>query len=125
MNKSWLQTGVVAVVLALASVGCGGSSASSSSEGEQHASAGGEATSAQVVAPGEATIGDTTTCPVSGDQFVVTADSPHVEYQGRTYYFCCQHCPARFEANPEQYVHPQGAATTGSESTDTSAAPAS
>ena len=57
-----------------------------------------------LVAPGEAKVGDRTKCPVSGDEFVVTADSPHAEYNGKTYYFCCAHCPKAFEAHPEKYV---------------------
>jgi YHS domain-containing protein len=57
-----------------------------------------------LVAPGEAKVGDRTKCPVSGHEFVVTADSPHKEYNGKTYYFCCNNCPKAFEANPEKYV---------------------
>ena len=57
-----------------------------------------------LVAPGEAKIGDRTTCIVSGHEFVVTADSPHADYNGKTYYFCCPDCPKAFEANPAKYV---------------------
>lgn len=57
-----------------------------------------------LVAPGEAKVGDRTKCPVSGHEFVVTADSPHADYQGKTYYFCCNDCPKAFEATPEKYV---------------------
>jgi Cu+-exporting ATPase len=57
-----------------------------------------------LVAPGEAKVGDRTKCPVSGHEFVVTADSPHAEYNGKTYYFCCNNCPKAFEANPEKFV---------------------
>jgi len=60
--------------------------------------------SAPLVAPGEAKVGDRTKCPVSGHEFVVTADSPHAEYNGKTYYFCCAECPKAFEANPEKFV---------------------
>jgi Cu+-exporting ATPase len=62
------------------------------------------ASSAPLVAPGEAKVGDRTKCPVSGHEFVVTADSPHAEYNGKTYYFCCPDCPKAFEANPEKFV---------------------
>jgi YHS domain-containing protein len=41
---------------------------------------------------------------VSGHEFVVTADSPHAEYNGKTYYFCCPDCPKAFEANPEKFA---------------------
>src|SRR5262245_20542280 len=62
------------------------------------------ASPAPLVAPGEAKVGDRTKCPVSGDEFVVKADSPHAEYHGKTYYFCCSDCPKAFEANPEKFV---------------------
>ena len=57
-----------------------------------------------MIAPGEAKVGDRTTCIVSGHEFVVTADSPHADYNGKTYYFCCPDCPKAFEANPGKYV---------------------
>ena len=59
-----------------------------------------------LVAPGEAKVGDRTRCPVSGDEFVVTADSPKAEYEGKTYYFCCPHCAATFQADPKAHAHP-------------------
>jgi YHS domain-containing protein len=62
------------------------------------------APSSPLVAPGEAKVGDRTKCPVSGHEFVVTADSPHAEYNGKTYYFCCPDCPKAFQANPEKFV---------------------
>gem|GEM_PF-1685935 len=115
---------MLASALMLGVVGCGGGSGSStetaggttSSGGEMHHSnsemhdgqAATTETTAAVVAPGQATIGDTTTCPVTGETFVVTADSTHVEHDGLTYYFCCAGCDARFQANPHQYLseHP-------------------
>jgi YHS domain-containing protein len=57
-----------------------------------------------LVAPGEAKLGDATSCPVSGDAFVVAADSPHVQYQGTTYYFCCPDCVGDFEKDPAKYL---------------------
>jgi Cu+-exporting ATPase len=62
------------------------------------------APSSPLVAPGEAKVGDRTKCPVSGHEFVVKADSPHAEYNGKTYYFCCPDCPKAFEANPEKFA---------------------
>lgn len=99
--------------------GCGGSEATEteSTGGEVAQTSGGE-----LVPPGEAGVGDRTRCPVSGEEFVVTAESPHVEYQGKTYYFCCEHCPARFQANPEQFVHPEGGAATEAPATPEPAA---
>jgi YHS domain-containing protein len=62
------------------------------------------AASSDLKAPGDAKIGDRTRCPVSGEEFTVTADSPHADYQGKTYYFCCPHCPERFSADPSKYL---------------------
>ncbi len=103
---------MLASALMLGLVGCGGGSSSSTETASGTTSSGGEMhhetttteTSANVVAPGQATIGDTTTCPVSGETFVVTAESPHVEHDGLTYYFCCAGCDTRFQADPHQYL---------------------
>ena len=63
--------------------------------------------------------------PVCG----MTVDPQHAAgssvYQGKTYYFCSKGCVAKFEANPEKYLHPgaqpepmhQEAASTGVEYT--------
>ena len=48
----------------------------------------------------------THTDPVCGMQ--AKADpSKSVEHSGITYYFCSQHCVAKFRANPQQYLKPQ------------------
>lgn len=65
-------------------------------------------TQSSLKAPGEAQIGDTTMCPISKEKFTVTASSPKAEYKGKTYYFCCAGCDAKFKADPEKYVAPQG-----------------
>jgi YHS domain-containing protein len=62
------------------------------------------APSTPLVAAGEAKVGDRTKCIVSGHEFVVKDDSPHAEYNGKTYYFCCPDCPKAFAAHPEKYV---------------------
>jgi len=54
--------------------------------------------------PGEAKVGDKTTCPVGHDAFVVKDSSPKFEYEGKTYYFCCPHCVDQFKANPKKYL---------------------
>lgn len=54
--------------------------------------------------PGEAMVGDKTTCPVSGETFTVAADSPKVEHEGKTYYFCCEDCVADFQKDPAKYL---------------------
>lgn len=63
-----------------------------------------ERAAAPLKAPGEATIGDRTTCPTSGEEFTVTANSPKVEHEGKTYYFCCSGCDAKFAREPEKYL---------------------
>src|SRR5690349_15243116 len=44
--------------------------------------------------------------PVCG----MTVDPKHAagssQYRDKTYYFCCQGCLAKFEADPEKYLHP-------------------
>jgi Cu+-exporting ATPase len=55
-------------------------------------------------APGEAKVGDVTKCPVSGEVFTVTAASPHADYDGKTYYFCCADCPNAFMKDPQKYL---------------------
>lgn len=55
-------------------------------------------------ANGEAAVGDRTSCPVSGEEFVVAADSPKTEYQGKTYYFCCPGCEKKFQADPQKFL---------------------
>lgn len=54
--------------------------------------------------PGDAVLGDKTTCPVSGETFTVAADSPKVEYEGKTYYFCCEDCVGDFQKDPAKYL---------------------
>ena len=61
--------------------------------------------SGSLAAPGEARIGDRTKCPISGEEFVVTKDSPHAEHNGKTYYFCCPGCEKKFESDPAKYTH--------------------
>lgn len=57
-----------------------------------------------VKAPGEANVGDTSTCPVSGEEFVIEASTPRVEHEGKTYFLCCPGCKKKFEANPGQFL---------------------
>lgn len=44
--------------------------------------------------------------PVCGME--VKPDSPYqMQYEGRMYYFCSEHCLHKFKAHPEQYLsHP-------------------
>ena len=80
-------------------IGCGGSIPAASAPGQAAAPA-----SPGPKAPGEAKIGDTSTCPVSHEEFVVSDASPKVEYQGKTYYFCCSGCAKKFGADPQKFL---------------------
>jgi YHS domain-containing protein len=63
------------------------------------------AASAALKPPGEAKVGDRTTCAMHSDSvFTVTETTPKSEYQGRTYYFCCPECAAHFAKNPSDFV---------------------
>ncbi|AKF03662.1 YHS domain-containing protein [Sandaracinus amylolyticus] len=110
---------ILALLAVIALAACGGSSSSTetaSAEPSHHdetTTAGAEQTA--LVPIGEAQIGDRSTCPVSGEEFVVTESSPTVTHEGRTYYFCCPHCAERFQANPAQFLQQQGATTESTE----------
>ncbi len=70
---------------------------------DHHAAPAGDA-KGPLVAPGNAKVGDKTTCPISGEEFVVDANSPHTEHEGKTYYFCCPGCKKKFESDPAKYT---------------------
>lgn len=61
---------------------------------------------ADVVAQPGATVGDLTTCPVSGEVFRVDGDSPHVTHEAHEIYFCCARCIRNFQRNPGRYLTP-------------------
>ena len=42
--------------------------------------------------------------PVCKMEFELSEAKPHTVYKGTTYYFCCPHCKAAFEKNPEKYL---------------------
>jgi P-type Cu+ transporter len=48
--------------------------------------------------------GATAHCPVMDIDFEVSADSPHSEYNGKTYVFCCPNCKGKFDADPAKYA---------------------
>lgn len=60
-----------------------------------------------LTAPGEAKVGDRTTCLVTGDEFTVEADTESVEHGGKTYYVCCEQCANDFKENPEKFLRPE------------------
>ncbi len=105
--KQWVSS----LGCALALVACGGASAATTAQEEHHEpgqgehGSGGEASaSGPLVPPGQATIGDRSTCVVSGEEMTITESSPHAEHDGRTYYFCCPPCVQRFQADPHRFL---------------------
>jgi Cu+-exporting ATPase len=52
----------------------------------------------------EKTCDETLKCPVSGKEFTKSEASPKYEYEGKTYYFCCEGCVEKFAENPEKYI---------------------
>ena len=49
-------------------------------------------------------VGTPAVCPVLGTKFKVTPNTPHSQYKGKTYVFCCSSCKPTFDANPGKYV---------------------
>ena len=48
--------------------------------------------------------GTKATCPVMGNEFTITEQSPFSVYKGRYYYFCCPGCKPQFDADPAKYA---------------------
>lgn len=44
------------------------------------------------------------TCAVSSEKIKKAEAKGSLEYEGKTYYFCCEHCQEAFEKNPEKYI---------------------
>lgn len=98
---------VVVVALANMLVACGGNAAAGPAPASASPNAVNEpkpAGKGDVKAPGEAKVGDTTKCPISGEEFVVSENSPKVEYEGKTYYTCCAGCQKKLQADPAKYL---------------------
>lgn len=45
------------------------------------------------------------TCPVSGETIENPAKALRYTYKGKTYYFCCKDCLAKFKASPATYLN--------------------
>ena len=55
--------------------------------------------------PMQSEIGNTVTCPVMGGKFEVTKSTPVIDYKGKSYYLCCDHCVADFrKTNSAKYA---------------------
>ena len=50
------------------------------------------------------------TDPVCKMQVTPKTNTPNTDYAGERYYFCSQHCQAKFQANPAEYIKPDVAA---------------
>lgn len=48
---------------------------------------------------------ETVKCPVSGKEMKKAEVKVSHEYEGKTYYFCCENCKETFLKDPEKYVH--------------------
>jgi len=44
------------------------------------------------------------TCPVSGEVIEDISKANKSEYKGKSYYFCCEGCKAKFDAAPEKFA---------------------
>ena len=51
--------------------------------------------------------------PVCGMTVDPKAGKPQADYQGRTYYFCCNGCRTKFLADPQKYLHKAHEAAAG------------
>ncbi|MBU2438336.1 MAG: YHS domain-containing protein [Acidobacteria bacterium] len=51
---------------------------------------------------------DKVVCPVSGKEVADTEKAPSLEYNGKTYFFCCAGCLDKFKAEPEKYLAQSG-----------------
>jgi YHS domain-containing protein len=47
---------------------------------------------------------ETVKCPVSGKEMKKSEARASVEYEGKTYYFCCENCKKEFMENPQKYT---------------------
>lgn len=77
-------------------------------EGMENVLEEGEYDPADLVAQPGAAVGDITTCPVSGEVFRVTDDSPFFEHAGDDIYFCCARCIRRFQRDPDSFLSAAG-----------------
>lgn len=51
-------------------------------------------------------------CPVSGEVLTDLKKAPRHTYQGKTYYFCCNNCRAKFQKEPQKYIQAAANANT-------------
>jgi YHS domain-containing protein len=56
------------------------------------------------------TADESVACPVSGKAMTKSEAKATYEYQGKTYYFCCEGCQEEFVKDPEKYLQQKEAA---------------
>ena len=44
-------------------------------------------------------------CPVMGEASVVDSDTKYADHKGKRYYFCCDMCEPKFEADPGKFIN--------------------
>ena len=49
-------------------------------------------------------IGKEARCTVMNHKFKISANTPVIDYHGKSVYFCCEGCPAEFKKNPGKYT---------------------
>jgi len=47
-------------------------------------------------------------CPVTGEKEKVGKGTKYSDYKGMRYYFCCEGCKPKFDADPEKYLSHEG-----------------
>jgi YHS domain-containing protein len=43
-------------------------------------------------------------CPIMDYTFEVKAGTQVIDYKGKSFYFCCEGCPAEFKKDPDKYL---------------------
>lgn len=54
--------------------------------------------------PASDVIGQEAVCPVMGNKFNITEQTPVIKYKGELYYFCCSGCDKDFAKDPDKYI---------------------
>lgn len=54
--------------------------------------------------PAPLAVGTNTKCPVTGEDFTVSAKTVQVVHAGKRYAFCCADCQPEFDKNPAKYA---------------------
>jgi YHS domain-containing protein len=70
----------------------------------------GSATAAEALKVRQATpaeVGKKALCPVMNVNFEVAKGTQVIDYKGKSYYFCCDHCIADFKKNPDKFSEGQ------------------